>query len=90
MRFSDNCQHYSKFTNLRMKQVGGCYMKRLKEQVHNKHPMGETTKKGLYIGFALIVLVVLSAVPLPERWRILERATLDISGQRAIAVLSLP
>lgn len=48
---------------------------------------GETIKKGVIIIIALAVLTALSIVPLPERWRVLEQTTLDMNGQRALAVL---
>ena len=49
--------------------------------------MSKTAKKGLIVGAALVILAILSTVQFPEKWRVLERATLDIAGQRAIAVL---
>ncbi|MBN1685191.1 MAG: DASS family sodium-coupled anion symporter [Spirochaetales bacterium] len=47
----------------------------------------KTLKKAVILTIALVVLVVLSTIPLPESWRVLERATLDGVGQKAIAVL---
>ncbi len=49
--------------------------------------MSQSQKKAIIVALAFVVLITLSIVPLPENWRVLERATLDITGQRALAVL---
>ena len=62
----------------------------MNEHVAKKRaPLSETVKKAAIVGIALIILAALSVIPLPENWRVLERATLDGTGQKAMAVLIL-
>ena len=62
----------------------------MNEHVAKKRaPLSETVKKAAIVGIALIILAALSVIPLPENWLVLERATLDGTGQKAMAVLIL-